>query len=458
MTPAAATTTERPAIVLVNLEFPPIGGPGVWRMYALAKYFDAMGHPVSVICSDRASWHNLRAEALSAALPPGIHVHRQASPFRVELEQRYGEESERDGPAWRRLQARMAYWLVRNCMPDTHFKWAMDCVRPTIAAIGRHRRTCLITSGPPHVSHLVGLIAAWRTKCTWIMDYRDLWLLDPTLSPSEDLHRRLLTIAERRCLRRADAVVTVTPRWVKQLREHARLGPRAHLRFHLVRNGHDLTQSQVDAVRDEPRRRDRLHLHFNGVMQISVRRTFGKLFEALEQLRESSGALPPLVITVTGIHPKMATEIRERHLEQVIEDVGYQSHADALRWAAAADALMVPVASGTPVAAGLVPAKAYEAMALGQHVLAPVPVPSDIAEMLTDYGRATVVDSADPAAIAQGLRGLLQAHAQRSDRLGRSEAKSRAFLPAHSRTSQVTEYATLVSRLMRLASKAGAPR
>ena len=71
------TDLTRPLhIFAVNLEFPPLGGPGVWRILAMVKYAAQAGHQVTVLCSDRSSWHNRRDESLLKQLPAGVEVVR----------------------------------------------------------------------------------------------------------------------------------------------------------------------------------------------------------------------------------------------------------------------------------------------------------------------------------------------------------------------------------------------
>src|SRR5258708_38705536 len=72
----------------------------------------------------------------------------------------------------RRLAPR-AIWLPRA--------WA-TCQR----ALRDHRCDAIVTSGPPHIVHLLGLLLKRRYRLSWVADFRDPWVAGmrlPGLAP-----------------------------------------------------------------------------------------------------------------------------------------------------------------------------------------------------------------------------------------------------------------------------------
>jgi hypothetical protein len=75
----------------------------------------------------------------------------------------------------------------------------------------------IVTTSPPISSHLIGLKAKAILGCPWIADLRDLWTQN--FAHSNLLLNRLQTGLEKRTLREADALVTVSSPWAARLQK-----------------------------------------------------------------------------------------------------------------------------------------------------------------------------------------------------------------------------------------------
>jgi hypothetical protein len=352
------------------------------------------GYQVTVLCADRSPWCNRFDESLLSAVHGSVQVTRVATTFFTR------------GP---RILQRLEVWLQRY-YPSQHFPWLVKAsIVGTYLTLIR-RPHCIITSGPPHICHIVGWIAAKVTRRRWIVDYRDLWTDDPIHCPAVGRRFALFEAIERRIMKDASAVMTVSPSWQRHLAEKFS-ADKGRERFVLIRNGFN----PEDAAPAPPRPTGdklRVHIHFNGTPQPLA--ATSALFEGLCRLRATAG-IPaerfPLV-TFTGLTEAERAEIKSLQLEDCVLDVGHLPKQRSIEYSCECNALLVTVNNSNWSRQGTIPAKTYEAMALGRHILAIVPPCSDVTDLLAEYGNATVCNVESPDDICRGLLSLSLAHAQ----------------------------------------------
>jgi glycosyltransferase involved in cell wall biosynthesis len=395
-------------IFLVNFDFPPIGGPGMWRALGFAKYLALEGHTVHIFCSDRPSWHQRFDPSLLAQLPAsGVVIHRIHSVLLGDIVDATGRVWERwRRPALRRLGSAVQWHLVR-LFPAPEIHWLVKVTGSLVAQSRRIRPDCVLTSGPPHICHLAGLALRRLKQVPWIVDFRDLWLDDPSQRAEGPYQERLVRRLQALVLGRADAVVTVSPSWQRHLGEKVR-SAKGPLPVHLIRNGHDLRPS--DALRVPPHSAGGpLHIHFGGAPQGN--NLSNTLVDALARLRRALGGDARLpIVTFTGFERPLREQIARQGLEANVRNVGALSWSASLEANLAADVLLVIVNNEGAMKSGTIPAKLYEAMALGRHVLALVPQGSDVIPILAEYGDATVCDVDDVEAVGRALHALIDRH------------------------------------------------
>ncbi len=63
-------------VLIINLEFPPVGGPGVQRVLKFVRYLPEEGWTPTVICGDKSVWHDSRDYTLLREIPRDVDVFR----------------------------------------------------------------------------------------------------------------------------------------------------------------------------------------------------------------------------------------------------------------------------------------------------------------------------------------------------------------------------------------------
>ena len=60
-------------------------------------------------------------------------------------------------------------------IPDSRIGWNKYAYRKAEEIIKNQKIDCIITTGPPHSSHLIGLKIKKKYKLKWLVDLRDPW-------------------------------------------------------------------------------------------------------------------------------------------------------------------------------------------------------------------------------------------------------------------------------------------
>jgi len=433
-------------IYLVNVDFPPVSGPGIWRILAFAKYAALAGHRVTVFCSDRSSWHDRHDPNLLTELPESVRVVRISSYFL------------RDITGWitrRRKQARNKFvqnlyknllWKVQRYWPDPIAHWAIKCALSALRMAKSDKPDCIFTTGPQHLSHVVGYALLRRLSIPWIMDYRDPWtdIPDHSYVDVSGYQNKLAMRLEQRFLENADLVTVVSPSWLDMLAK--KLTYRRE-KLVLLRNGHDLEPTFTPVGLNKSNFVGCL-IHFNGTIQPGAS-ILTELFQALESLVKLGLTPDSLQISFCGLPPSFVNLLQESSVRDFYVDLGVLRHEESIQQCLTANALMVTVRDQGAVQQGVIPGKTYEAMALGTHVFGILPSKSDTRTLLEEYGNITLTDGTSPSDIATALQRLIEKFKVGNGTLPRCEEAHRKFTAnRYARTFQANELMEQMHRLV----------
>ncbi|MEY3711455.1 MAG: hypothetical protein RL104_238 [Bacteroidota bacterium] len=247
-------------ILVATYYWPPAGGPGVQRWLKTAQALKQLGHDVEVLTVDPAyATYPLRDESLRAETH-GIRVHatrardwfgtyqkltrRKEVPFSG-----FANQAGAPGPI-----QRLSRWVRGNFfLPDPRRGWNRYAVDEALRQHARAPFDLVVTSGPPHSTHLIGL-ELQQHGLRWWADFRDPWTdiyYYRMFYPSAWARRRDAAL-ERQVLQRAERVLCVSDD-LKRLLAGKLDG--AHEKFLVVPNGYDPSDfnEQAPVPRNEVR-------------------------------------------------------------------------------------------------------------------------------------------------------------------------------------------------------------
>jgi glycosyltransferase involved in cell wall biosynthesis len=370
-------------VLIITYYWPPNGGAGVYRWLKFSKYLPQFGWQPVVYTPTNPE---LTAEdpELAKDIAPEVEVVQQpiTEPFSLYKRFTGRKQEERVQTAFlneggkRGWKEDLALWIRSNLfIPDARVWWVKPSVKHLKEYLRKNPVDAIITTGPPHSMHLIGLGLKRATGIPWIADFRDPWTdIDYygqlTLSQWADRkHHRL----EKEVLQAADKVVTVSWSWEKDL---AAIGGRP---VEVITNGFDPADvPSPPAAPDEA-------WSLVHIGSMSATRDCPELWRTLAALKaESAEFAKRFVIRFVGpVDLSIVESITAAGLGDHIERLGRVSHAEAMREMQRARVLLLPI-NDTPNSAGILPGKVFEYLSVGRPILAVGPATGDIARVLGD--------------------------------------------------------------------------
>jgi glycosyltransferase involved in cell wall biosynthesis len=295
------------------------------------------------------------------------------------------------------------WYLVDVIVPDTYLaSWVPFAVRAMRRLVRERAIDCVITNGPPHSTHLLGL-ALGRRRPAWIVDLEDGWrfesLRDGWPTAVQD---RLDAALERRVLNAADAVAGISePMAADAVQRFGKVAA-------AIPNGWDpeLERAVADAtpIAREP---GEFWLVHTGSLTHGPRRDPTPLFAALDRLLATdadAAARLRLVLAGRLTAPEAAAlAALPPHVRAAVRHVGELPRADAIRLQRDADALLLLASHHHR---SLVTGKAFEYLAAGRPIVA-LAADNEAARLIEDTGTGALAPPEDPDAIARLLRRAL---------------------------------------------------
>jgi len=168
-------------ILIIVYYFPPSGGSGVQRWLKFVKYLPEFGWEPTVITTKDGDYPSLD-QSLLEDIPENIKIIRTKTPAFGSLfhklnkktsEIPYGslETSSEDS-----MIKKISIWLRLNLViPDARKIWNNHAFKAASEELLSHKYDLIVTSGPPHSTHLIGLKLKQKFNIKWIADFRDPW-------------------------------------------------------------------------------------------------------------------------------------------------------------------------------------------------------------------------------------------------------------------------------------------
>jgi glycosyltransferase involved in cell wall biosynthesis len=205
-------------VLIITYYWPPSGGAGVQRWLKFVKYLPSFSiDPIVLTVDPRYANYPQRDPSLEKEVPDGIRVYHTRSFEPLGLFTKifdgykvpYGGFSNvnRKSP----FQTLMRFIRGNFFIPDARVGWNRYAVKKAREIIREHQIDTIITTGPPHSTHLVGLDLKRSLQVKWIADFRDPWT--DIYYYSDLLHSRPVKLIdrkkERRVLETANKIITV---------------------------------------------------------------------------------------------------------------------------------------------------------------------------------------------------------------------------------------------------------
>ncbi len=397
-------------VLIITYYWPPSGGSGVQRWLKFVKYLPQFGYEPHVFTPENPSF-TLTDESLLRDVPDEAEVIRFPiwEPYDLFfglLKFTGGKKHTKatDFVATKKtsLLQRVASWVRGNFfIPDPRVFWVRPSVRFLSEYLEQNDIKTIITTGPPHSIHLIGLRLKRKNRSIkWLADFRDPWsewgLLDSLHAGA--LARRRHRKFEQQVLKHADEVLTITPFFVRRFEA---LGNR---QVHLFTNGFD-----EDDFRNMIRpRTGKFIIRHIGIVNEKCNPV--PFLSALEDLtkKDPTFAAKVQLEFIGEVHRQVRDFVSQSPvLNKIIVFRASVPHKQLLK-EYGTSALLLLVLTGYKNAEGYLPGKLFEYVATGIPVLGVGPVDGDAAVLLKETRAGEMIGSQDHEGMVKALANTFQ--------------------------------------------------
>jgi glycosyltransferase involved in cell wall biosynthesis len=385
------------SVLILTYYWPPAGGPGVQRWLKFVKYLEEFGWKAHILTVEGGTYSAIDQE-LEKEVPENIEVYKTKSrdPFRF-----YNMlKGKKDGSVSvalinidqkRSIVDRLAMYIRSNCfIPDARKGWKPYAYRKAKAILSEKNIDLLITTGPPHSTHLSGLKLKKNTGIAWLADLRDPWttVYYNDMLPRTSRTRRIDKKYEDAVLKHADMITVVSPGMKEEFNDR-------NEHVEVVMNGFDVDDMGIREVENTGMREDgKFALTYTGNFKPNqhIPAIWDGIIELLEE--DQNFADNFRLRFVGNVDASAPNYFKEKAYEGNVELVSYVPHAEVTRIMSNSAILLfvVPQSRNNKL---IITGKLFEYLASGTPVVSVGPVDGDAAAILHDTGREGMLDYQD---------------------------------------------------------------
>ncbi|MCK5052247.1 MAG: glycosyltransferase family 4 protein [Candidatus Cloacimonetes bacterium] len=228
-------------LLVIVYYWPPCGGVGVQRWLRFIKYLPQLGWEPTVLTTYNGDYPAID-ESLLKNIPKGIKVIRTKTPTFSGMYRRFSKKGESKIPHGS-LEInptdspfkKMSIWIRLNLViPDARKIWNKFAYQAARKELLKNKYDAVITTGPPHSTHLIGLKLKKKFNINWIADFRDPWT---QMGYLKNVKRLKITscfdgLLENKVVKTCDTVIAASQKIISDLN----CSPD---KIHLITNGFD---------------------------------------------------------------------------------------------------------------------------------------------------------------------------------------------------------------------------
>ena len=387
-------------VLIITYYWPPAGGPGVQRWLKFVKYLPEYGiEPIVYIPKNPT--YPLIDEELQKDVSYNttilknniIEPYGWASVFSKKNTKKISSGIIPDKKKQSALQKLMLWVRGNMFIPDARVLW----VRPSVSYLTNYLQgsgiDTIITTGPPHSLHLIGMELQKRFGVKWITDFRDPWTTigyHKELRLSESSQKRHKNM-ERDVLNTADSIIVTSP---ATKAEFEQLTDKP---VTVITNGYD-----VEPVAKEPLDEKFTLAHIGSFLS---ERNPKILWESLSELvKEDAEFKDKFELKLIGaVSQEVLTSIEQHELTDYVNNMGYVSHSEAVKQQRKSQVLLL-VEIDSPDTRCIIPGKLFEYMASERPVIGIGPQQADFADIIKTTNTGVFVDYTEKEKLKDTLK------------------------------------------------------
>ncbi len=370
-------------VLIITYYWPPAGGSGVQRWLKFVKYLQSFGIEPVVYTVQNPNYV-IVDDSLLNEVPKNIKILHQSIFEPNNILYFFNKNNTKQSVGFLNsnpsfLGKIVQYIRANYFIPDARKFWMKPSVKFLKKFLSENKVDAIITTGPPHSMHLIGLQLKKQLGVKWIADFRDPWTeIDyfeqlPLTKKSIKKHHQL----EKAVLQEADTILVVGKTMEENFKPFS-------TNIHVITNGFDTIAINKKLVLDT-----QFSITHIGLMNAD--RNPKTLWKVLSEICEENKQFQEdLIIKLIG---KIADET-DKSLKQYpmlkVHKIGYVSHQKVKKYQQKAQVLLV-VINNVKSAKGIITGKIFEYLQAKRPILAIGPTNGDLAEILKETNAGTIV-------------------------------------------------------------------
>lgn len=366
-------------VLIITYYWPPAGGPGVQRWLKFVKYLQEFNIEPIVYAPENPSYPIVDSSFLNE-IPEGVTIIKQPIFEPYNIASIFSKKKTKTiskgiiSSKWQSPIEKFMLWVRGNFfIPDARKFWIKPSVKYLQEYLQQENIDTIITTGPPHSLHLIGLQLKKLLSIQWIADFRDPWT---TIGYHNKLKLRKSSkakhkILEGEVLNTADKVI-VTSFTTKEEFYYITEKP-----IKIITNGYDVNNIGKIEL-DNKFSISHIGSLLSGRNPLILWQVISELVEENKEFEED------LKLQFAGVISKdVLKTMYSFNLKNYIHLLGYISHEDTLKLQHSSQVLLL-IEINTDETKCIIPGKLFEYMVAERPIIAIGPEEWDVAKIITE--------------------------------------------------------------------------
>jgi glycosyltransferase involved in cell wall biosynthesis len=369
-------------VLIITYYWPPAGGSGVQRWLKFVKYLRDFDIEPVIYTVDNPGYA-INDKSLINEIPNSIETLRQPIFEPNSILNFFGTKTNRESAGFLNPNPNfigkiIQYIRANYFIPDARKFWIKPSVKFLSNYLEKNPVDVIITTGPPHSLHLIGLHLKKKKDIKWISDFRDPWTeIDyfhkmPLNKKAKKKHHQL----EREVLKNSDSVIVVGNTMRDQyLKETDKVVT--------ISNGFDTSDNKEVSHLD-------IFFSITHVGMMNADRNPSDLWKILKEIcLENPDFKSDLKIRLIGKIAKEVSHDLNIFDSGITEVVDYVSYAEVKKYQLETQVLLLCI-NNVPSARGIITGKIFEYLQAKRPILAIGPEDGDAAEILKNTNSGSI--------------------------------------------------------------------
>ena len=405
-------------VLIITYYWPPAGGSGVQRWLKFVKYLTHFGIEPIVYTVDNPNYA-IEDKTLQDKVPKSVKILKQPIKEPNSILSFFSNKNKKRSAGFLNGNPTffgkvLQYIRANYFIPDARKFWIKPSVNFLSEYLKNNAVDVIISTGPPHSLHLIGLQLKKNLNLKWIADFRDPWTdIDyfhklPLTKKSIQKHHQL----EKEVVSAADCVLVVGNTMKQNFIKYNK-------NIEVITNGYDGELNTSEIALDK--KFTLVHLGL-----VNADRNPKVLFKMISEIinENMSFAKDFQLVFVGKLASEVIESVEKNNLKSNTKTIDYLPHNEVVDFQKKAQVLLLLV-NNVPSAKGIITGKIFEYLQAKRPIFAIGPTDGDLADIISETNSGQVIDFDDEKGMKTFLEKSYQAYKEKS---------------LHSKTKNVEKY------------------